>query len=466
MTIGHYIGITAVLFLITIVGIYSGKKVRTVSDFTGGGRRSGSGIVAGTIIGTLVGGASTIGTAQMAYSYGFSAWWFTLGGGIGCLILAYFFAKPLYNREIITLPQIFTQEYGRNAGTISTVMTSMGTFLSIVSQVLSGIALITTVISIPSDLAILLSLVMMMCYVVFGGVWGAGMVGISKTILLSVSVIACGIMAIYLQGGILPFKEALPAGQYFSLIARGLSLDLGAGLSMVLGILSTQVYIQAIVSARNIRLSRMGALISAALIPLIGVCSIFVGMYMKINYPEINPASALPLFIMEQFPPLIAGCVIGTLLITLVGTGAGLSLGLSTMIINDIYKVYLKRDANDRLTLAMSRIIIVLILLGAAMFTTGNMGSLILGWSFMSMGLRGAVAFAPLCTALFLPGRIPQKFALISMILGPLLVLLGKFILPETVDPLFLGVGGAFLSLAIGLKFGKDHSIAGTKSSK
>ncbi|MGL5694605.1 MAG: hypothetical protein ACRCXA_11045, partial [Peptostreptococcaceae bacterium] len=87
MTLWHYVGAILILVLITGVGIYSGKKVKSAGDFAVGGRQAGAGIIAGSIIGTLVGGASTIGTAQLAYTYGFSAWWFTLGGGIGCLIL-------------------------------------------------------------------------------------------------------------------------------------------------------------------------------------------------------------------------------------------------------------------------------------------------------------------------------------------------------------------------------------------
>jgi SSS family solute:Na+ symporter len=74
LTSQHIISITATLLLVTIFGIYSGKKVKTSSDFAVGGKKANWPIIAGTIIGTLVGGTSTIGTAQMAYLYGFSAW--------------------------------------------------------------------------------------------------------------------------------------------------------------------------------------------------------------------------------------------------------------------------------------------------------------------------------------------------------------------------------------------------------
>ncbi len=48
-------------------------------------------MIIGTIVGTLVGGASTVGTAELAFNHGFSALWFTLGGGIGCLIMGALF---------------------------------------------------------------------------------------------------------------------------------------------------------------------------------------------------------------------------------------------------------------------------------------------------------------------------------------------------------------------------------------
>lgn len=48
--------------------------------------------------------------------------------------------------------------------------------------------------------------------------------------------------------------------------------------------------------------SRAGLLASAVMIPLVGVGGIFVGMYMKLNHPEIDAGSALPLFILEKRP--------------------------------------------------------------------------------------------------------------------------------------------------------------------
>ena len=93
MSLWLLLGAAVALGLITAVGIWSGRQVKSAEDFSGGSAKAGPAVVAGTIIGTLVGGSSTVGTSQLAFSFGLSAWWFTLGSGIGCLLLALFFHK-------------------------------------------------------------------------------------------------------------------------------------------------------------------------------------------------------------------------------------------------------------------------------------------------------------------------------------------------------------------------------------
>lgn len=106
------LGAVCVFILITVVGIYAGRKVRSAADFSVG-RGMSSSVVAGSLIGTLVGGASTVGTAQLAFTNGLSAWWYTLGGGIGLVVMAVFFVSPLRKNGSCTMPQILTGEYGK-----------------------------------------------------------------------------------------------------------------------------------------------------------------------------------------------------------------------------------------------------------------------------------------------------------------------------------------------------------------
>lgn len=456
MTALHYAGALIVIAIIIGAGVYSGRQVKSADDFDGG-KNGTVGLITGAIIGTLVGGSSTIGTAQLSYTYGFSAWWFTLGGGIGVLILALVFAKPLYNSGVTTMPELFAREYGEKSATIVALLNSLGAFLSIVAQLLSGVALITAISSLSGWQGTILVALLMLVYVLFGGNLGAGIVGIIKTILMYAAVGICGIVAVRMSGGVSFFwnNPELPHSQYFSLIARGTSVDIGAGVSLLLGVLTTQSYLSAIITAKSLRTAKKGALLAAVLIPLIGVAGIFVGMYMRLNYPDIDTKMALPIFIMDKMPPLIAGIMLGTLLIAVVGTGAGLALGMSSIFCRDIYKVYFNKEASPERSLWVTRMIIVVILAVCAGISLIGIGDMILGWSFMSMGLRGSVAFIPLCTAIFMPGKIPPKYAMAAMVAGPVFVLAGKFLLPPSIDSLFLGVAATVVICAAGYIAGR-----------
>ncbi len=174
------VGIILVFLLMSAVSLLSSRRVSNASDFDSASGKASSPVVAGAIIGTLVGGSSTVGTAQLAYHYVLSAWWFTLGGGIACLIL---------------------------------------------------------------------------------------------------------------------------------------------------GVLCTQSYAQAVFAGKTDQEARKGALISDCLIPPIGIGGILVGLYMRSYAPQLQSAKlAFSQFIMEHLSPLLAGVVMATLLIIIVGTGAGLSL--------------------------------------------------------------------------------------------------------------------------------------------
>ena len=459
----HMLGMAMTILLIIGCGIYSGKKVKSGDDFSGGKRTSGTSLVAGMILGTLVGGSSTVGTAQLAYAYGFSACWFTFGAAIGCLLLALFFSDKLYESGEQTISSVIVKEYGVKVGSTASILGAVGIFINIIAQILAASVLIESVFPMPAAVASFIAVVIMAAYVVFGGVRGAAIVGIVKLILTYVGVVICGALLLGEVGSLGGFLIGFQADGILTPFARGVLKDGGAGLSVVLGVLSTQSYAQAILSARGPREAKRGALISACLIPPIGIIGILIGLYMRANFPGIAPAAAFPMFVLTFMPPILAGITLATLLVVVVGTGAGLSLGISTIFTRDICKGLLKKNLDGKKSLVLSRAAILAALLGAYVLTLGNMGSFINNWSFMSMGLRGAAIFVPLCGACFLKGKIPSKAAYISVIAGPVVTLIGRFVLPASVDPVFAGILAALLIFVAGAAVAKKPPLRYTE---
>ena len=136
LTTVHIIGILLTVGVLLAVSIVSGRKVKDARSFTTGGK-AGSWMVCGAILGTLVGGQSTIGTAQLAFSFGLSAWWFTIGAALGALVLGLVYAKPLRHSGCTTVMEVVRQRYGRRAETVGSVLFLVGIFISITSQLLS-----------------------------------------------------------------------------------------------------------------------------------------------------------------------------------------------------------------------------------------------------------------------------------------------------------------------------------------
>ncbi len=439
------IGIALSLIVIVGLSIYTGAKKSS-------GKKEGisSAVVAGLIMGTLVGGSSTVGTAQLAYNYGMSAWWFTLGGGIACLILALVYVKPLRRSGCPTLVGMVAQEYGHSAGLAATILNSVGTFINILSQLLAASAVVLVV------------------WPTMGTVWTIILAAVFMV--LYVSMVTCGILALNHVGGVSGLSAAISGfsaelGRNFSsLFCRGFGTDAGACVSLILGVLTTQTYAQAVLSAKSDGHARAGALISTFLIPPIGVFGIIVGLYMRtVTDPSVFVAkTALTSFILgySGMPGLLAGIILGTLFIASVGTGAGLALGIATVINRELIqggKSEHKLSAD-----VINKLLIIVVLALATALSCTPIGDTILKFAFLSMGLRGCTVFAPLCFLIWAKGRVDGKYALASIVGGSVVALiLGAMNLFNVIDlpcdAVFPGVAVGLVIMFIGLAAGKKN---------
>lgn len=400
-----YLTIFALSFLaITVLSLYRFRRIKTGEDFSLASRSLQAPGVSWVIIGTLVGGASTIGTVQMAYDSGLSAWIFTLGSGIACFLLGLFFSKPLRERGTVTVSEFLGLEFGKPFQVFSSTFTSLGMFVHIVGQFLASMAILQSIFNFSVWAAVITTFFLLAVFVVFGGVSGAGLIGKFKFFMLYGMLLVSAGLAIKLAGGATALAARLPADEklfcLFSYGTRKGIIDLG---SMIVGVISTQIYLQAIFSAKDVRAARNGAYLSAVVIPPVGVLGIVIGLYLRVHHPELagNSARALPFFLNTYFPPALAAFFSAGLLLVVLGTGAGLVLGVTTNLAVDFFGPALSRMSPGRHLSRLRIISLVVLGLSMALVLTG-LDSAILQWSYLSMGLRGSAIFFGLCLAVFM----------------------------------------------------------------
>lgn len=145
---------------------------------------------------------------------------------------------------------------------------------------------------------------------------------------------------------------------------------------------------------------------------------------------------------MEHMHPLLGGIVLGTMLITVIIGGAGLTLGATAIVSRNIFH----RSVDS--SLQLQRGILIVILLLSAIVAMMSHGSYINDLGFLSMGLRVATVFLPLIVALFLPNRISKRWMTASVIASTALLFITKIQTRFVVDPIYSALGiGAFICL-------------------
>lgn len=441
MNLVQFCGAAGVLLLIVIIGVASGCRVKNSADFESGGGKAGHGAVAGMILGTVVGGSCTIGTAQLAYHNGLSAWWYTIGCGLACLMMGLLYVKPFRRAGASTLPGIIRREYGEKVAMATSLLAGFAALIGLVAQVISASAVVPFIVpglSVTGSVAV--AVVLMMAYVIFGGALGAGEVGRVKTVLLYAAVLG-GVLLVLRKAGAWTLWQELDHSVYFDLFARGVGEESSKALSVVLGIAAGPTYVHAIQMARTDAVARRSELISALLVPPIGLGSALIGMFMRVHHPGLeNAKNAFPEFVLTYMPDLVSGIVMGTLLLGILGSGAGIAMATGISINRDILQPLLRIPQESRGSLRMSRICIGILLIAAGCLSTGILGDTIQIFSILAAGFRATVMFVPLTCACLLPGKISPKWMLAAVLAGPAVSLIFSVWSVLPVDSMALGI--------------------------
>ena len=453
----HLVSLVLTLILTMLPGIIASRRIKSADDYNVGGRSAGVGMVAGSIIGTIVGGAATVGTAQLGFKLGLTAWWFTLGSGIALLIMAAFYAKPLRASGLTTVAEFLVTNYGKPAGWLATVSSCAGIFFSIVASTLTALHLVAGIFGVNLYISALLILLITAGFVFLGGISGSGMAGIIKIILIFASIFVGGVLAYGDLGGSAGLTAALPAQPWFTLFGRGVEDGLFSLCSMIVGVISTQTYVQALFSAKDSKTAAVGCVTAACIVIPVGLPSVMIGMFMHINHPEINSIDALPLYLSTYLPDWLGGIGLAALLLSALGSIAGLALGIGTMISRDIISK-LWRSATAVNLLWASRFSVLLAAAAAIVFVFFHLDSSVLEWNYLSMALRGSGIFLPLTFCVFFPHRVRASMGVAAMGAGIFAALFWKHISPWQINSLFPALVYNLIFLAVGLYWGNKKA--------
>ena len=447
----HIVAFSITFLVIITVSIRSGRNVRDADTFVAGHGTGGLGITMGVFMSLAVGGGCTIGTAQLAFQFGFSGMWFTLGTSLGFVLLAQLLTVPLRNSGQKTVHDLFAARFGTVVGTVSTILSGVCMLPTAVSQVASASILLGQVLAVPHKLSVAITIALMLVTVLFGGVIASGYVGRIKILLTGGALLVCLALVIFHTYGLRTFWEELPAASYITLFSRGGARDLFNAVAIGFGMLAIQSNAMGILSAKSVATAKRALYICAAIVPLLGFCSTCVGMYMRTAYPQIDPAVSFPLFILRYFPPAAGGVLIATLLLSVVTSGANASMGIGVILSREIVRRLKCIRPGGRGELLLNRIVITAVLLSCMALVLVQKGQItILDWNYISGSLRSAIVFPAFWATVRCKRSIPRGYVIAAMLLGPMSVVCDYLFLNIQGGPLTAGLLAGFLCVLVG----------------
>lgn len=409
--------VVAIYFLaIGAVGWLGVRKATTKEDYLVAGRNLGPGMYLGTLSAVVLGGASTIGTVKLGYTYGISAVWLCLALGAGIMVLSTVLAKPLLELKLYTVSQVLSRRYHPAARVTSgAIMLAYDLMVAVTSIIAIG-SVMQVMFDLPFVWAILIGGGLVVLYATLGGMWSLTLTDIIQFIIMTVGMMLVLMpMSIVKAGGWELFSSRLPAS-YYQLSAIGLPTIILFFLIYFFGILIGQDIWQRVFTARSPQVARYAGLGAGVYCMLYGLTGAAIGMAGKIVLPNLtNTDGAFAAITQSVLPAGVSGLVAAAALAALMSTASACLLASSTIALEDVAPAF-GRPAGGLAAGRLATLLMGMVMLGLAFLVRDVLAALTLAYNLLVGGM-----LIPLVGAIFWR-RATSTGAIASMISGSLCV--------------------------------------------
>ncbi len=346
----------AFLIFILFVGIYKGRKIQSMKEFAIGQKNYATPVMAATIFATLIGGASTIGMTEKAFSIGLVFILASLGKPIGKLILARYIAPQMETFEhMITAGDMMEHFYGKPAKIITGVLGVLATTGYVGAQIIALSFMSQILMGIPYEVGLILGTSIIIIYAAFGGVQSITVTSIAQMIALLIAIPLICIIGFREIGGYSAFINAIPTDHKSLVVNPQISFyHLGLFIFLCIPFLDPSFIERLLMSRDRKQIVHSMVINAVALIPFFIAIGI-IGLIALVLYPEIEANMALPKLINETIPSGLKGLVVIGIFCAIMSTGDAELNAASVMFVHDIIQPLKKNPLTDTQELKLTR---------------------------------------------------------------------------------------------------------------
>lgn len=471
MHAGSALTITFSLYILLMVGIglVAYFYTRNLSDYILGGRRLGSFVVAMSAGASDMSGWLLMGLPGAVFINGISEAWIAVGLSIGAWCNWKWVAGRLrvYTERAsnaLTLPDYFTYRFEDKSGVLrilSAVIILLFFAVYASSGAVAGALLFESTFGIPYANALWIGAAATIAYTLIGGFLAVSWTDTVQATLMIAALIITPITVIALTGG--PSQSMALVQQidpkHFNLLASGSStigiislLAWGLGYfgqpHILARFMSASSY-SAIGPARRISITWMVLCLAGAIaVGFFGI-AYFAQHSDQAAAVQQNPERVFVVLSQVLFNPWVAGVLLSAILAAIMSTLSCQLLVCSSVLTEDFYKAFLRKNAGQTELVWIGRLTVLLVSLLAIWLAQDPKNSILALVSY-AWGGFGA-SFGPVVIISLLWRRMTRNGALVGMLAGALTVVFWKQgFAPESLKELYEILPGA-LACTVGI---------------
>lgn len=356
-------------------------------------------------------------------------------GAALCLVLfGSFFARKLYNMNLLTLGDYFRTRFGRNVELVSSAFMALP-YVGYIAAQLVAMGLIVNVVSgLDVWIGVVACAVVVTSYTYIGGMWAISITDFVQSILIIVGLLILAFVLANKAGGFMVvFEEVHPENFRFFPRAdwKDITAYIAAWSVLGLGSIPSQDVFQRSMSSRSADTAVQSCYYAAILYLTVAMIPLFISLCTKHLYPDQQYADtqlALPNMVIQHTGLAVQVLFFGSLLSAIMSTTSSAILAPAAIFSENLVRPMLRIELTDHQMLLLTRASVLLfgsLAIGMALWRT-NIYHLVGESSVLSL----VTLLAPLTFGVYWK-KASSSGAMISMITG-----LGAWIFFEFVFPL------------------------------
>ena len=422
--------VIAYLLVTIAIGLLAAKRVKNSADFAVAGRHLPLAMIVTTTFATWFGSETVLGIPAKFVNSGLNGVVEDPFGAGSCLILVgVFFAAKLYRMNLMTISDYYRERYGRTVEVICSVII-MVSYLGWVSAQVTALGLVFNLLSggsISLSLGMVIGVVSILAYTLFGGMWSVAVTDFMQMIILVVGLATIAVFAGQQAGGAGKVLDLAVSQDLFKFWPEPNFKDLifffAAAITMMLGSIPQQDVFQRVMSANSVHAATRGPILGGvfyivfAFVPMFLVVSAMIIMPDKaLALMKDDPQKVLPTLVMEHMPFAMQVLFFGALLSAIKSCASATLLAPSVTFTENIWRQFYPHSS-DRQELKAMRVTVLVFSTLVLMYATAMQGSSIYEMVSGAYQVTLVGAFVPLVFGLYWP-RATTQGALFSILAG------------------------------------------------